>query len=286
MMDKEIINIKTELIHSIKKIIKIIKQEYGDLTDIPKNIKLENHIHIEQTNTISLFVWNKHFYFPIDAFKVLWALKKIPGFGSNPNHKAYNENNLIDNNNNTYITYLKHVFIAGFCPKEYFDEILVHETLHFCGSGGVSALREGINELKTRQLAQKHGLLTSGCGYPKEVKIALELEQLFGKNLVDRIAFAKSNLEIKEILDSVSEGASEFYFTIQELMEKEFYNKYMKYKFPEIIGPIQKVKKYNTVDYTNVYNQLSNINIIKIKSFKSSLLLKLFSINFFKNNQL
>ena len=252
MVDDKIINIKNELIQSIYNIIEIIKQEYGDLTDIPENIKLEKYVHIEQTNTISLFVSNKHFYFPTDAFRVLEALKKIPGFGRNPNHKAYNENNLI-NNDNTYITYLKHVFVAGLGPKEYFEEILVHETLHFCGSGGGSALREGINELKTRQLAQKYGLVTSGCGYPKEVGIALELEQLFGKDIIDKIAFANSNIQIKQILDSVSNEASEFYFKIQELMEKEFYHKYMKYKFPGITGPIKKVQKYNSIDYSNVY---------------------------------
>ena len=76
-------------------------------------------------------------------------LKKIPGFGMMKNHKTCDQDNMIINDN-TYITYIKHVFLKGLTPEEYFKEILLHETLHFCGSGGGTAIREGINELKTR----------------------------------------------------------------------------------------------------------------------------------------
>lgn len=125
--------------------------------------------------------------------------------------------------------------------------------MHFCGSGGGIAIREGINELKTRQLAEKYDLLTSACGYPKETRIAYELEKLFGENIINQIAFSKSNREIKEILDKISKDATVFYFLLEETMEKEFYNKYMRHKFPGITGPIKKMNMYNRIDYSEAY---------------------------------
>jgi len=209
-------------------------------------------VRIEETGTISLFVSDKNFYFPLDAFKVLEKLKKIPGFGMMKNHKTCTEENMIINNN-SYLTYMKHAFLKGLTPEEYFKEMLLHETLHFCGSGGEFAIREGINELKTRQLAKKYGLLTSSCGYPKETKIAYELEKIFGESIINKISFAKTHMEIKAILDSVSPNAASFFFNLEETMEKEFYNKYMKYKFPGLMGPFKKTQKYNSIDYTKAY---------------------------------
>lgn len=72
-MEKEIEKIKNNLIPTIKSYIEIIKEEYKNLTNIPGNIDLEKYVHIEDTGTISLFVYNEHFYFPTDAFKVLEA---------------------------------------------------------------------------------------------------------------------------------------------------------------------------------------------------------------------
>ena len=260
-MEKEIEKIINNLIPTIKSYIEIIKEEYKKLTNIPENIDLKKYIHIENTGTISLFIRNGHFYFPTDVFKVLDDLKKIPGFGSNKNHKTYNEDNIIINDN-TYITFIKHIFLKGLTPVEYYEEILLHETMHFCGSGGGTAIREGINELKTRELAKKYGLLTSSCGYPKEIKIAYELQKIFGEEIINKISFSKNNLEIREILGIVSKDAANFYFTLEEIMEKEFYTKYMKYDFPGITGPIKKTQKYNMIDYTNAY--------LLIKEYKKS----------------
>lgn len=269
-MEKEIEKIKKRLIPTIEKYIKIIKEEYHGLTNIPENMDLDNYVHIEDTGTISLFIRDGHFFFPTDAFKVLEAFKRIPGFGSNKNHKTCNEDNMIINNN-TYITFIKHIFLKGLSPEEYYEEILLHETLHFCGSGGGSAIREGINELKTRQLAKKYKLLTSSCGYPKETKIAYELEKIFGEDIINKIAFAKNNIEVYEILSKVSKEAVDFYFTLEEMMEKEFYNKYMKYSFPGITGPIKKTQKYNTLDYSKAY--------LLIEEYKKSKNMSLISEN-------
>ena len=252
----DINNIKNNLITEIEKLVEIIKKEYPSLVDISTNCDLEKLVHIEETGTISLFVRNKNFYFPLDAFKVLEALKKVPGFGTIKNHKTYNQDNIIINDN-TYETYIEHVILKGLTPEEYFKENLLHETLHFCGSGGGTAIREGINELKTRQLAKKYNLLTSSCGYPKETKLAYEIEQIFGEDIVNKIAFSKSNQEIKNILDSISPEATAFYFSLEATMEEEFYNKYMKYNFPGLNGPWEKTQKYNSIDYTKAYELLN-----------------------------
>lgn len=249
-------NIKNNLITEIEKLVEIIRKEYPSLVDIPTNYDLQELVHIEETGTISLFVRNKNFYFPLDAFKVLETLRKIPGFGAVKNHKTCNQDNMIINDN-TYITYIKHVFLKGLTPEEYFKENLLHETLHFCGSGGGTAIREGINELKTRQLAKKYNLLTSSCGYPKETKIAYEIEQIFGEDIINRIAFSKNVQETKEILDSISPEATTFYFSLEAIMEEEFYNKYMKYNFPGLNGPLKKTQKYNSIDYTKAYELLN-----------------------------
>lgn len=262
-------SIKNNLILEIEKYINIIKNEFPDLNHIPDDYDLNERVHIENTGTISLLVNNNHFYFPLDAFKVLNAFKKIPGFGTQKKHKTYNEENMIINDN-TYMTYIKHAFLKGLTPEEYYKEILLHETLHFCGSGGGTALREGINELKTRQLAQKYSLETSCCGYPKETKIAYELEQLFGKKLIDIIAFSRNQIELKEKLDNISPDMSAFYFSLESMMENEFYHKYMKYDFPGLVGPLKKTQKYNSIDYTSAYElidkykegrELANINL-------------------------
>ena len=250
-------DIKNNLVSEIEKLIKVIRNEYPNLVDLPVNYDLDKLVHIEETGTISLFVKNKNFYFPLDAFKVLGTLKKIPGFGMVKNHKTCSRDNMIINDN-TFISYIRHVFLKGLTPEEYFKEILLHETLHFCGSGGGSAIREGINELKTRQLAQKYGLLTSSCGYPKETKMAYELEKIFGENIINRISFSKSQEEIKEILDSVSPDAFSFFSNLEDAMEREFYTKYMKYKFPGLMGPFKKTKKYNSIDYTRAYGLLEH----------------------------
>lgn len=43
-------------------------------------------------------------------------------------------------------------------------------------------------------------------------------------------------------------------------MEEEFYDKYIKYKFPGLTGPIEKTKKYNEIDYSKVYDMLEEYN--------------------------
>lgn len=257
--------VKRNLIIEIKKLIEIIRNEYPELVDIPDDLNLEDRVHIEEMGTISLFVKNKNFYFPLAAFEVIESLKNNPLFGSNKNHRTYFDDDIIFNDN-TFQDYIEHVILKGLTPEEYYKEILLHEVLHFCGSGGWHAIREGINELKTRQLAMQYGLLTSACAYPKETKIAYKLEEIFGKDIIDKIAFSKNNFEVKEILDGISPEASDLYFSVELEMEKEFQSKYMKFKFPGVNGPFEKAKKYNSIDYSSVYHLIEEYESKKNKS--------------------
>lgn len=249
---QEIEKDKQKLINDIKKYIEIIENEYGKYTFIEKDINFNNIIHIEETNTISLLIRNKEFYFPLSAYTVLDNLKKLKEFGSIPNHKLYNKDTLIENEN-TFYNYIEHLIIKGSSPLEYFKEILLHETMHYCGANGSSALMEGLNEYFTRKLALKHNLLTNGCGYPKEIKIVLKLIELLGEEKMLKILFSSTNNNIKNILDDKEYN---FFINLNELMEKEFYNKYYKYNFPGLNGPFEKAKKYNDINYEQAYHYI------------------------------
>lgn len=247
----------------LKQYIECILKEYQDI--IPMDIKtyLENIINyeeivnIENTGTISLFVHDGKLYLPLDAYKVLNIMSNIPGFGINKKHQTYNSQSMIINDN-TYLTFVKHVFLKGLSPLQYFKEILLHETMHLCGSGGYYALDEGFNELKTRQVASKYQLETSCCGYPKETKIAYELEQLFGKDIGDKLIFA-SNLEEKlRILNlEVSIEASNLYRQVFFEMQRQF-EPYMNKKYPGMIGIKNKCDEYAKIDYSKVYLLINN----------------------------
>jgi hypothetical protein len=258
-----LLDIKDKLAIQIKKYVCLIRKEYSEI--MPQYIKdyldgisnFKNIISIEQTNTISMFVRNGEMFFPINAFQIISYLKKIPGHGINRNHKTCTKENIISNDNR-YSDYIKHVFIAGLTPLQFYEETLLHETTHLCGIGGVSALREGFAELKTRELAQKYNLKTSACGYPKEIKIALELQNIFGKEIGNRIAFATSNLEIFNMLESLfGKDAANLFIDVQTEMEHTF-SKYYSKSYPGLLGPLLKTKEYEKIDYSNVYSMIDN----------------------------
>lgn len=251
--------IKKELTLQLEKYINIFKLEFKE--KIPNDIlefftgitDYEELIKIENTGTITCYVKNRKIYFPILADKILNIIKVIPGFGNNPNHKAYQEDTLVINNN-TFLDYMKHAFISGTNAKEFFLEMLLHEVMHLCGLAGGSAFEEGLTELKTRELAKKYNLKTSSCGYPKEVAIAYRLQRIFGKDLMDTIAFYMPPSKRRDIiLKRLGPEEVELFDKIGNLMEQEFYTKYYKHKFNGLTGPIKKAKKYDEIDYTKVH---------------------------------
>ena len=102
--------IRKNLITEIEKLIGFIKIEYPNYVDLPEDLDLENRVHIEDTGTISLFVKDKHFYFPLSAFSVIEHFESFPEYGSNSNHVTYNEDNMIINDN-TFETFINHAIV-------------------------------------------------------------------------------------------------------------------------------------------------------------------------------
>ena len=107
---EDIETVKQALEKDIKKYITIITREYKDIIpdkvkQIVTSINLQDHIFICETNTITLYVRDYDFYFPISACKIFEAMKKLPYYGSNKNHVCYTKETLIKNNNtfNTFI---------------------------------------------------------------------------------------------------------------------------------------------------------------------------------------
>lgn len=262
MDDTTLNNIHKRLTEEIKKYIHIIRKEYEDYIplDVLKRLdNIENYekiLKIYDYGEINAYANNKSINMPLCAEKVIEFFSKIPGYGIDKNHKIYNSDNMIVNNN-TFLTYLKHVFVSGTDTDEgYYDDILLHEVMHFCGGDGASVLKEGINELLTRKVAQKYNLRTSCCGYPKEVKLAYELMNCFGEDIVKSLGFIKGfDKEVEFIRDNLGEDAAKLYIQVRNDSEKEFQEKYysrMK-EFSGVVGTAKKVLFYKKIDYSNSY---------------------------------
>ena len=147
--------------------------------------------------------------------------------------------------------------------EDYFNDLLLHETMHFCGSGGSTALKEGINELLTRKIALENNFKTSGCAYPKEVRIAYTLQQMLGEDTINQIAFINNELDILNYLeDTIGKEASDLYLDISGIMNNEFQTKYYKdmNSYNGLEGIKKKVENYQNIDYTKVYELIDEYN--------------------------
>jgi len=257
----DFVNIKNILADDMKKYVELILKEYGDY--IPKDKKAflksiddyYDRIVVQDTGTISMFATDSEVIMPKGADKIFKYLKMVPGYGINKKHKSYKDGEVI--NNNTYYDYIKHVFVSGMSLEEFFRDTLLHETMHFCGSDGGNAMREGLTELKTRELAEKYGLKASRCGYPKEVDIVNKFQELVGKDIANQITFATSDWQIHAILqEKCGSDVAKLYFEISHLMDEELNKKYDHSKFGGILGPIKKAQAYSSIDYSSIYKKI------------------------------
>lgn len=240
--------------------LKIIEEEYGTflLEETKEKLdKIKNNpeasIIWNTQSVISLFVRNDRIYFPLEGSKqALSNLSQLSCFGSDKNHQACDVDHYVENDC-TFQTYIDHVIQKGLTPLQYFEESLLHETMHLCGSGGSSSLEEGLTELKTRELAQKYGLLTSGCGYPKEVKVALRLKEILGEDTIDKITFLGNHISKVDhyLTEKCGEDIANFYFAVRGKMLEEA-NHYRR-KISTIEDPTQKQRIYEEINYQEVH---------------------------------
>ncbi len=216
-----------------------------------------SRIVVTDNGTISMFATNREIIMPSLAYKIFKYMKFIPGYGINKKHKSYKEGEIV--NNNTYFDYIKHVFISGMDVEQFFRDTLLHETMHFCGSDGGSAMREGLTELKTRELAQKYNLQASRCGYPKEVEIASQFQQIIGQDTTNQITFAQDDTEIYRILqERCGKNVADLYIEIARQMDDELNAKYDHSKFWGLFGPIKKARAYFQIDYSQIQKRLED----------------------------
>lgn len=274
MEKNDIIQVKENLTNKLKEYIPIIIKEYGKYMPIENLEKLKNIsdyssiLQILDCGTINAFVNNDSIVMPLCANKVLDLASKIPGYGINKSHKTYNDDNMIINNN-TFFTYVLHVFISGTNAEGYYDDLLLHETMHFCGSGGSDVIKEGITELLTRILAKKYNLRVNSCGYPKEIRLSYKLFEMFGEEAIYNLAFLNSlHEQIDYIISNIGSDAAVLYLKIYELANSEFHEKYYSHmkEFNGIFGIIKKMDKYNKIDYSKVYSIIDDYEHTKVNN--------------------
>lgn len=249
----------------LKKYVNIINQEYGSYIPITRKIELdridnyEDEIKIENTGTITLYYYDsdKKIHLPELAYSVIDEFKKNELYGIEPNHLPSNGKDLIDNDN-TFEDYIKHAIKAGISPRKYFEENLLHESMHFCGSSGSDPISEGMTELRTRELAKKYGLLTSGCGYPKEVKLVRKIEEVFGRDVCSKILFEKGRRNKKEIIkEELGEKEANLFEEISSCANRTFHD-YINKSYNGLDGPMKKAQTYSNIDYSEAYSLIEN----------------------------
>lgn len=252
---------KRVLAEDMKKYVEIILKEYGDFIPEERKVFLSgiydycSRIQVCESGTISMFATATEIIMPLAAYEIFQALRTHPEYGSNKNHRCYEEGEII--NQTTYFGYIWHVIWTGMSEEEFFRDSLLHETMHFCGAGGSNALREGFAELKTRELAQKYELRASRCGYPKEVEIANRIQNVIGADVAAMITFARNDREIYRILqEHCGIEIAEWYFEISKLMDEEHHAKYNHSEFGGINGAKKKAEAYEKIDYSRIYEKL------------------------------
>ena len=259
------IDIQDKLAKKLKIYIKAIINEYRDF--IPKarlkyliNIKDFNSIiKIYDYGSINGISTHSNICLPLNVNSVFNELKKLPNYASNKKHKLYDKSNLVINDN-TFFDYFLHVIISGMDTLDYYEDLLLHEAMHFCGVIGYNSIKEGICEYLTRKLALKYNFKTNGCAYYKEVFIVYKLEKILGEDILNRIAFISDENKTFEFLSSfVNKDISNLYKEVSSTMEKESYYKYKIYfnNFDGISGVNEKIKRYDDIDYSKVLNIFS-----------------------------
>lgn len=240
------------------KYINIICEEYGKYIGADTIIYLKENIkHLVEFNSssaISFIVKGGKLLLPKNAYIVFDVLKQNPNYGINSNDKR-NVSEYLDTDT-TYYDYINHAIVAGLDVIDYFLESLLHEAMHLCGSGGGEPLSEGLNELKTRELAQKYNLKISGYGYPKEVEVSETLQEIIGKDVMDRLTFIDSSERYQFLSNIVGADVANLYSQVSCQM-LECCKKY-NVLINEISDPFEKAMLYDSIDYSSAFSLIDS----------------------------
>lgn len=251
--EADMLDDKKRIEDKINEYIPLIENEYGLYMDYRNRDYLENNknrlVEFSKAKTITFFVSNGKLFLPTVAYEIFPVLMKQTNYNSNQNNRV-SEKDYLDTNT-TYDDYIKHVIEAGLTPYDYFEESLLHETMHLCGSGGGTPLEEGINELKTRELAQKYHIKIAAMGYPKEVAVAKQLQDIIGRDTMSEISFSNSRIAIELIKKTSGEEVANLYQYVRNYMIEQ--NKNYIDKMHKISNPTEKAKVYSEIDYSKAH---------------------------------
>lgn len=255
--------IRREIADKLSLYIPAITAKFGEYMSNDTKSRLENIknyediIAFDYSGNVSAWANQSKITLPMGASNAFDMISKLPNTGTNINHKNYTEETLIENDN-TFEDYINHLILIKADILTYFNDLLLHETMHFCGSGGsnsrgIGAFKEGLNEYLTRTVARENGFQTSGCGYPKEIKMVIAMEEILGTDVLTQMAFLNSFEEIRDYLKmSVGNEKTKLFCKVALEMEQEFTDKYwsnMK-DFVGFNGAINKAKAYKNIDYS------------------------------------
>ena len=127
-----------------------------------------------------------------------------------------------------------------------------HEVIHLCGSGGWEPFREGLTELKARMLSIKYDLPLSRCGYNKEVAIVSAVQDIFGEDLMSKIAFTPNEFEVMSLV--VDEYGTDVFEKLMQIRSKmKLACSYKNVHSKGILSPIKKILSYDKIDYSEVW---------------------------------
>ena len=168
MKEPSIEETRSVLAEEMKRYIEIILKEFHDVIPTSRQDALRNiqdfkeYVLIEDSGTISMFAKGLNVIMPLGAYQIFERMSREPDFGSDKDHKIFQEGEIL--NNNTYYDYINHVLLTGMTVQEFFLDSLLHEVMHVGGSGGGSELREGMTELKNGVLSFKTTRIKTGSG--------------------------------------------------------------------------------------------------------------------------
>lgn len=265
--------VKHQMSKKLSKYIPAIAKKFGKYMDDGrlqelKNIKdYKDVIKFDYSGNVTAYAGRDGIVLPMGAIVAFDKIKDLPNAGTNKNHKTYTKETLIQNDN-TFEDYIEHLIITKADILTYFNDLLLHETMHFCGSGGSStrgagAFREGLNEYLTRLVAGENGFQTSGCGYPKEIKVVTKMEKVLGTDALFQVAFLRDLKEINEYLtNEVGVEKAKLFNEVVHNMEQEFQSKYFskQSEYTGFAGAIKKSENYKNIDYSKVYSLIDNFD--------------------------
>ena len=220
--------------------------------------KLRNNEEIVEFNsgdTITFVVTDGKLLLPKAFYNLFPLFKNYDNYGKNKNNGRQVGEYL--DTRTTYFEYIEHVITGALSVYDYFEESLLHEAMHICGSEGGSPLEEGINELKTRELAQKYNIKIAAYGYSKEVEVAKRLQKILGNKIMDELTFIPLNERFEFLSARVGLKLAQLYqFLTREMLKISYESGYYQ-KNSHFNDPFEKAKLYETIDYSALYDVMN-----------------------------